>query len=250
MKNFLKLFVLMSAFLLIVSLNGLYASSDKSSGLSEKHSNIKSQMGMSSLSGKVVESMDSGGYTYVSIEKDGKKTWVAVPKMKVTAGQEISFVPGMPMSNFKSKSLNHTFETIIFSSGVAGKDEAEAFYKSTAHQQAKAASAKPVKVEKAVGPDAYTVSELYEKSAELDKKGVVLKGQVVKFSANIMKKNWIHLQDGSGKPAEGTNDILVTSQDVLSVGDVVTLKGTLYKDKDFGNGYKYAVIIEEASVKK
>ncbi len=71
----------------------------------------------SSLSGKVVETMNSGGYTYVCLEKNGKKTWVAVPQMKVTVGQEMSFQPGQEMRNFTSKSLNRTFDSIIFSGG-------------------------------------------------------------------------------------------------------------------------------------
>jgi len=72
----------------------------------------------SSLSGKVVETMDSGGYTYVQIEKDGTKTWVAVPQTKIEKGQQVSFQPGMPMANFKSKTLNRTFEMIYFSGGM------------------------------------------------------------------------------------------------------------------------------------
>ena len=54
-----------------------------------------------------------------------------------------------------------------------------------------------------------------------------------------MGKNWIHVQDGSGDPAKGTNDIIVTSQAILEVGDTATFQGTLYRDKDFGSGYKY-----------
>jgi hypothetical protein len=72
---------------------------------------------ISSVSGKVVETMDSGGYTYALLEKNGKKTWVAVPQMKIVKGQDISFQPGMEMENFKSKTLQRTFERIIFSEG-------------------------------------------------------------------------------------------------------------------------------------
>jgi len=250
MKRFLVLFVLMLTLLLIVSVNGIYAGSQKSAELLQKNPDMKSQQGMSSLSGKVVEMMNSGGYTYVNIEKDGKKTWVAVPQMKVAVGQDISFLPGMVMNNFTSRTLNRTFETIVFSSGAIGQYGMESIKKSADRKQAKVFANMTIKVKKASGPDAYTVAELYEKSTELDGKGVVIRGQVVKFSANIMGKNWIHIQDGSGNPSKGTNDILVTSQDILSVGDIVTVKGTLYKDKDFGSGYKYAVIVEQASIKK
>jgi hypothetical protein len=115
---------------------------------------------------------------------------------------------------------------------------------------AKVPVSEPIKVEKAKGTDAYSVSETYEKAAELDKKTVVVRGKVVKVSTGIMGKNWVHLRDGSGDPGKGTNNLVVTTKDVPKVGDVVTAKGTLHKDKDFGSGYKYRVIVEEATVKQ
>ena len=71
-----------------------------------------------SLSGKVVETMNSGGYTYVSLENNGKKTWVALPEMKITVGQNLTCQPGGEMKNFTSKTLKRTFESIIFSPGI------------------------------------------------------------------------------------------------------------------------------------
>ncbi len=71
-----------------------------------------------SLSGKVAETMNSGGYTYVYLDQNGKKTWVAIPQTAVKVGQEIKCQPGMEMRNFTSKTLNRTFESIIFSGGV------------------------------------------------------------------------------------------------------------------------------------
>ena len=70
------------------------------------------------LSGKIVETMDSGGYTYVSLENSGKKTWVAIPASKVKVGQMVTCQPGMEMKNFTSKTLNRTFDSIIFSGGI------------------------------------------------------------------------------------------------------------------------------------
>lgn len=71
----------------------------------------------SAISGKVVETMNSGGYTYVCLEKGGKKTWVAVPEMKVVKGKNMSFEPGMEMKDFESKTLKRKFDRIIFSGG-------------------------------------------------------------------------------------------------------------------------------------
>ena len=135
---------------------------------------------------------------------------------------------------------------------LAGGSDASAFGNAAGggSEGAKApAASEQIKVEKAKGADAYTVSETYEKAGKLDKKTVVVRGKVVKVSKGIMGKNWVHLRDGSGDPGKGTNNLVVTTQDLPKVGDVVTAKGTLYKDKDFGAGYKYQVIVEEATVK-
>lgn len=69
------------------------------------------------LSGKVVETRDAGGYTYINLEKDGKQTWAAVPVMKVTVGEQLELQPGAVMTNFTSKSMNKTFESVVFSGG-------------------------------------------------------------------------------------------------------------------------------------
>ena len=71
-----------------------------------------------SISGKIVETMNSGGYTYVCLEKSGKKTWVAMPETKVKVGQEVTCQPGMAMPNFTSKTLKRTFDSNVFSGGL------------------------------------------------------------------------------------------------------------------------------------
>jgi len=253
MKKNLVFQILIFTFALMFSINISCSASEKTAPdskkpaeVSEKAQEMKIPQNTPDLSGKVVETINSGGYTYVNIEKDGKSTWVAAPEMKVSVGDNLSFPPGMPMTNFKSKTLNRTFETIIFTGKPAGKNDKKTVDK----KQVKPIDTKNINVKKATGPDAYNVAELYEKSAELDKKNVTVSGQVVKFSSAIMGKNWIHLQDGSGDPSKGTNDILATSQDIVAVGDIVTIKGILSKDKDFGSGYKYALVIEQSAVKK
>ncbi len=70
------------------------------------------------ISGKVIETMNSGGYTYVLVEGNGKKTWVAGPQTQVKVGQQVTCQPGMVMTNFTSKTLNRTFESIVFSCGI------------------------------------------------------------------------------------------------------------------------------------
>jgi hypothetical protein len=70
------------------------------------------------LSGKVVETMNSGGYTYINVENNGKKTWAAIPPTKVKVGQQVTCLPGVEMNNFRSRTMNRTFASIIFSGGI------------------------------------------------------------------------------------------------------------------------------------
>jgi biotin carboxyl carrier protein len=72
----------------------------------------------STLSGKVMETMDGGGYTYVLLDKEGKKTWAAIPATKVKVGDDLKLLPGAEMPGFHSKALNRSFEMIIFSGGL------------------------------------------------------------------------------------------------------------------------------------
>ena len=92
-----------------------------------------------------------------------------------------------------------------------------------------------------------TIAEVFAEKDQLAGTTVVLRGKVVKVNANIMGRNWLHVRDGSG--AEGTNDLTVTSTNVLpSVGDIVVVRGPVGLNKDLGMGYQYDVIIEDAEV--
>ena len=112
----------------------------------------------------------------------------------------------------------------------------------------KKAVAGDVKVPKASGANAKTVAEIMTNGAELKEMTVLVRGKVVKYNPGIMGRNWVHLRDGSGSAADYTNDILVTTQNPANVGDIVTAKGIVRTDKDFGAGYAYKVLIEEATL--
>ncbi len=220
-----------------------------------------SQPAAAPLSGKVLQTMDSGGYTYVYIQKkDGEKVWVAASATPVTVGSQVTFKGGMEMRNFESKSLKRTFDRIIFADAVVSDSPAKSVpavstkdnHKNVSGGSKAAASDKNVKisVSKASGANAYTVQEIFANSGKLNKKKVVVKGKVVKVAIGIMGKNWIHIQDGSGSNAKNNHDLVCTSQAVADVDDVVTVSGVVAKDKDFGGGYKYSAILEDSTIKK
>ncbi|MCP4290442.1 MAG: DNA-binding protein [bacterium] len=219
--------------------------------------------------GTVIETMDSGGYSYVHLDLGPEKIWVAGPATgDIKIGEHLTFDGAMEMSNFHSKSLDRTFETILFVGGLYREGEESAA--GNAHGGGQSAmggvvndpindSEKPIsgtktvldseKVEnvtKAAG--GYTVAEVYAKASELADKEIKIRAKVVKFSPNIMGTNWMHVQDGSGGADD--SDLTVTSDGHTQVGDLVMIVGKLSVDKDFGAGYRYHVIVEGATVTK
>jgi len=201
--------------------------------------------------GKVVETMDGGGYTYANLELNGKKSWVAFTTYATHVGDTLSFSGCMEMKDFQSTALKRKFDKILFCGAPLKPSKTVAVTgKKSLGSVGAAASAGKIKVEKAAGANAYTVAEIFAKSGSLNGKQVVVKGKVVKVASGIMDRTWIHLQDGSGSEKQKNHDLVVTSKDSPEIGDVVTVSGMLAKDKDFGSGYKYNVIIEKGSVKK
>ena len=91
-----------------------------------------------------------------------------------------------------------------------------------------------------------TIAEIYAKKDSYAGKSVKIKGEVVKFNAEIMGKNWLHIQDGTKNNADF--DLTITTSDVVKVGDIVTFEGVVAVNKDFGAGYSYDVIVEEGKL--
>jgi hypothetical protein len=234
------------------SLNRKFARIIFSGGPAVPEAAAKAQPETVSVSGKVVEVLNGGGYTYVTVEKAGEKTYVAVPQMQMAVGRQITFAPGMEMNNFQSKALNRTYAKIIFSSGPETpqkvKGSKNSPQNSPGSKGAAVAADGKIKVEKASGPNAYTIAEIFKLKGKLDKKKVSVRGKVVKVAAGIMNRNWIHLQDGSGSKKQGNHDLVATSATLPEEGVTVTVTGILARDKDFGGGYKYAVIVEKAEI--
>lgn len=213
------------------------------------------------LTGKVLETMNAGGYTYLKLQTAQGPAWAAVRQFKTKAGDTVSVNAEMTMENFESKTLNRKFDAIIF--GVLADRAATTAPPATAQAalmpasmmnpmgspaQHMSAPAVDVKVEKAEGGK--SVAEVWAGRTQLSEKPVVVRGKVVKFLGGIMGRNWLHLRDGSGSREKGDDDLTVTTTEVANVGDVVTVSGTVRVDKDFGAGYRYPVIIEDASFRK
>ena len=243
------------------------------------------------LEGTVLETMNAGGYTYLQLDSQKGKIWVAIPEAKVTKGEKVSSAPGMVMQDFKSKTLNRSFDRIVFSPGLGavmsakpealadkaapirqGSSFAEALKAEEGHgmgmggdraggdmvmgnnaSAGSAGAAVPaveVNVNKASGENSYSIGDIFTKADELNGKKVRVRGKVMKNSRMIMGKNWVHLQDGTGDATKQQHDLVVTTQDDPKDGDIITVEGIVAANKDFGAGYVYKVIVEDAKVEK
>ncbi len=226
------------------------------------------------IKGVVKGIMDSGGYTYVRVVQAEKEVWVALPLVEVKEGNEIEVdtAQALVMRNFHSRSLNRTFPEILFASrakvegvwlpkeqgkrgGIPamvpsfnphGSSKMKGHQGGSAHGEGNFQTSFPAPGSIAKAQEGYTVAELYERAQSLNGHEVVVKGKVVKFLPNIMGKNWLHVADGSGK--DGKAEVAVTTQKEVKPGDLVIVKGKLSANRDFGYGYFYKVIIEDASI--
>jgi hypothetical protein len=223
-----------------------------------------------SVTGTVLETMDSGGYTYMKLKTADGEIWSAVNQSKVKKGQTVTIATPMFLSNFESKTLHRTFDRIIFGTlasrggaaqqeggaplppghpavGGATKENMAAQHSAAANPQVDSA---PIRVTRAEGATGRTIAELYAQRTALKDKEVAVRGKVVKVTPEVMGRNWLHLHDGTGSAAKKDNDITVTTSGTAAVGDVVLVKGVVHLDKDFGAGYTYSVIIEDAKLSK
>jgi hypothetical protein len=203
------------------------------------------------VKGEVLEVREVPSYTYLRLKTVDGETWAAVGKAPVKKGAEVTIVNVMVMHDFESKSLNKTFKSILFGSlgGAGGTSPGADNNTSSAHSSVAGMPADgDVRVAKASGTNARTVAEVMTGSAALKDKQVLVRAKVVKYNAGIMGKNWIHLRDGSGSAADGSDDLLVTSAGQAKVGDILTAKGMVRTNRDFGSGYFYKVLIEDAAL--
>jgi len=199
--------------------------------------------------GIVLETMNSGGYTYMLLDQDEGEVWIAAQEMQAAKDDTVYYTTSMEMKDFHSETMNRTFKKIIFSDnctkdpwGDSSENSKMGAMSENPHKSATNAKIAGLKIESL--KDGYTVEKLYEQKSTLAGKTVKIRGQVVKFNAYIMGSNWVHLQDGTGDDKHF--DLVVTTKETVNIGDVVVFEGVFAIDKDFGNNYKFEIIIENA----
>jgi len=198
--------------------------------------------------GKILEKKEVMGYDYLKVDENGTQRWVAIAKAPVKVGDTIGYDTRTVMRDFKSKSLGRTFKEVVFANEVYLPKRS-----STPSSMKEVLSEKIEAVETEVSEKDfkpkpfYTVEEVHRYRKLLNGKRISVKAKVYKVSRGIMKRDWVHLGDGTGDEKRLTDDLVFTADSAnVKAGDEVTAKATIVVDKDFGYGYFYKVMGENA----
>jgi len=197
----------------------------------------------------IQEVLQAKEYSYLRVKEADKSSWIAVVKSDFEEGETYYYVEGLPMQNFKSKDLDRTFEQVLFVNIISKKpilrkkqDETamhghSSTQKSVANETIKITPAK----------NGITIAQLFSEKEKYADKTVSVKGIVVKYNQQIMGRNWVHIQDGTKHDSE--HELTITTYDEAAVGDTLIFEGKITLNKDFGSGYFFNLIMEQADKK-
>ncbi len=189
---------------------------------------------------KVIEAQSGDRYSYLRVHDGNRKYWITSWKVDAHPGDDLYFQSGILKVNMFSKALNKQLDTMYMVSRIAKSPEelsqmVQPDQKDTpGNSSASSPLPKDIKIVK--------IADLNAHPDQYEGKFVTVMGKSVKVNNHILGKNWIHIQSPNG------DDIAITTQDEIEVGQPCTFTGKVYKDMDFGSGYRFNVIIQEAKL--
>ena len=199
--------------------------------------------------GTVLETMNSGGYTYILLDTEQDQRWIAGMETVIQVGDVVQTSQGTAMTGFVSKTMARPFDLIYFVDVMQNlTTPVVPGMQPVAQATSTSAAAPAVDVTVAEFEPGKNIGYVYANKDELAGQQVSLRGKVVKYNSNILGWNFIHIQDGSGDAADGSNDLTVTSTSEAAIGDTVVVAGTLILDKDFSAGYEFPILLEDATI--
>ncbi len=197
----------------------------------------------------VTQTTPATRYSVMEVKEKDANYWISTSPIQVKIGDTLYYTDALKQMNFEVKELDKTFDELYLVTDIATtlENKVQAPHgEMIQHPNTKTGFNSDIKIETPEG--GVSVADIYAKADELVGQKVKLKGKVIKFNEAILGKNWIHIQDGSGNEANSNFDMTLTTTGKANVGDVIVIEGILQKDVDFGSGYKYDLIIQEASI--
>jgi len=196
----------------------------------------------------VEDVLQANNYTYINAKENDRTYWIAVTKRELEKGSTYFYSTALEMKNFQSKDLDRTFDTIYFVENLSDQPMAAPhgmdMMPKSVDKRKSSLKDEGISVEPVSG--GITIGELAKNVVNYSGKTVKIRGQVTKFNPAIMGKNWAHIQDGTS--SGDYYDLTVTTNAMVKVGEIVTFEGTIAINKDFGSGYSYDYIMENAKI--
>ncbi len=196
---------------------------------------------------KVLESINSGAYTYLKVEEKGEQYWAAIMKTPIKVGSSITIKEQVWMKNFKSKTLDKTFDKILFAmypkKAISGVDNIHSIHGDMINKKQKQAmKPNPKFNEKVVVAKGSaiktTISEIFSNKDKFKNKNVEIQGEVLQVSNKVMGNTWVKIYDGK----EAVIFRSPNEDEKIAVGNKVKVVGTINTNVDYGFGYAYEVI--------
>lgn len=194
---------------------------------------------------RVNEVLPTEKYIYLNVTEGKENFWIATLKMDANVGEEYIYKGSVRLTDFKSEEYNRTFEEVYFVSEIIPATHGmEDISKMGSQAQTQEEGKESFQAKNIAVMGSLRIAELVSNPEKYENQVVQISGQCVKLNPEIMGLNWIHLKDGS----KDEYDLVLTSDEMVTVGQIVTMKGTVSLDKDFGAGYRYDIIIEGANI--
>ena len=194
----------------------------------------------------VVEAVQTSNYTYLQVEENKNKFWIAVVRSNTKPGDSVYYTQAFEMKDFVSKELNRTFPSVFLVQDPSNTLAAPAAAAPMQQKPQKGEIVRKPDISVTTPKGGITIADLYKNPETYKGKQVTIRGVVVRFNSQIMSKNWMHIQDGT--EGAGKFDLTLTTLDSTAVGKTATFTGTILLNKDFGYGYFYDVIMEDTKV--
>ena len=196
---------------------------------------------------KILEVKDAPGYTYMKVDEKGEQYWAAIESTPVKVGQTITLKEQVWMKNFKSKSLDKTFDKVLFADysrkGISGADNVHKIHgKMIKKKQEDSFKPDPkfnegvvISEEKAIKT---TITELFKDKNKYKNKNVEIEADVIQVSNKVKGNTWVKIYDGK----DGVIFRSPNEDEKVEIGDRVKVIGTVNTDVDYGFGFAYEVI--------
>ena len=189
---------------------------------------------------RVVKVTPGEKYQFAEVREGDKTYWIASTARNIRAGETYFYNEALIRTQFESAELQTVFDTLLLVTrlvpeGLQGELKAPLHKVNTGEQDDQAQEADQA------SPVSLDLSELIQNPAPYENQWVEFSGTCVKVNPGIMGRNWVHLK----ALGEAGGEVVLTTQEEIEVGQVVRMQAVVKRNRDFGSGYRYDLLLEE-----